>query len=75
MGDKSVLVLPGIGMAYGMKLIGDGYDKAYVLFGKYLVLRKNKMQFIFWLKQKYGISMNHATNTANCFKEWADQYM
>uniref|UniRef100_A0A7E4ZTX7 Barrier to autointegration factor n=1 Tax=Panagrellus redivivus TaxID=6233 RepID=A0A7E4ZTX7_PANRE len=75
MGEKSVLALPGIGIAYGLRLIGDGYSKAYVLFGKFLILRQDKTQFILWLKQRFGISIYHATNTANCFKEWADQYM
>ena len=50
MNDKSVTDLAGIGEVLGKRLTAKGFDKAYVVLGQFLVLKKNRDLFIDWLK-------------------------
>lgn len=49
--------------------------QAYVLFGQYLLLKKDEDLFIEWLKETAGVTANHAKTAFNCLNEWADQFM
>lgn len=53
----------------------QGFDKAYVLFGQFLLLKKDKEMFIEWLKEEINASNNHATSTFNCLDEWAGHHI
>ena len=50
MGEKPVTDLAGIGEVLGQRLESEGFDKAYVVLGKFLLLDKNKDLFVDWLK-------------------------
>uniref|UniRef100_A0A914NST9 Barrier-to-autointegration factor n=1 Tax=Meloidogyne incognita TaxID=6306 RepID=A0A914NST9_MELIC len=52
-----------------------GFDKAYILFGQFLLLRKDKDLFVEWLKEEVGASQHHATACFNCLDEWAGQHI
>ena len=41
MGEKPVTALAGIGDALGGRLSSQGFDRAYVVLGQFLVLKKN----------------------------------
>ena len=50
MGEKAVTDLAGIGDVLGKRLESKGFDKAYVVLGQFLLLKKNKDRFVDWLK-------------------------
>lgn len=62
MGDKGVTELAGIGPVLGDKLAAKGYDKAYVVLGQYLVLKKNKELFSDWLNQTCCANRKHQSD-------------
>lgn len=45
MGEKLVTDLAGIGDVLGGKLSSKGFDKAYVVLGQFLLLKKNEELF------------------------------
>ena len=45
MGEKPVTELAGIGEVLGKRLADQGFDKAYVVLGQFLVLKKNEEIF------------------------------
>ena len=50
MGEKPVTDLAGIGNVLGKRLESKGFDKAYVVLGQFLLLKKNKIEFVKWMK-------------------------
>ncbi|CAG0913294.1 unnamed protein product [Notodromas monacha] len=73
MGDKPVTAVAGIGEVLGDRLVAKGYDKAYVLFGQFLVFKKDEDLFQMWLKDEIKANSKQATDCFTCLKEWADQ--
>ena len=49
MGEKPVTDLAGIGDVLGKRLEKKGFDKAYVVLGQFLLLKKNKELFVDWI--------------------------
>ena len=52
MGEKPVTDLAGIGDVLGKRLESKGFDKAYVMLGQFLLMKKNKEKFLKWMKVK-----------------------
>ena len=75
MGDKSVMSLAGIGEALGRRLEDKKYDKAYVVLGQYLLLKKDEESFREWLKDTCGANTKQQGECYGCLQEWTDSFL
>ncbi|KAM4607041.1 barrier-to-autointegration factor-like protein isoform 1-T2 [Polymixia lowei] len=75
MGDKPVTALSGIGDVLGEKLEDQGFDKAYVVLGQFLLLKKDGEMFTDWLKDVSGANVRQAGSCSQCLKEWCDAFL
>ncbi|KIH54089.1 barrier to autointegration factor, partial [Ancylostoma duodenale] len=48
---------------------------AYILFGQFLLLKKDEELFTEWLKDTAGVSSQHAKSAYNCLNAWAEQFI
>jgi hypothetical protein len=75
MSDKPVTDLAGIGEVLGKRLESKGFDKAYVVLGQFLVLKKNNDRFIDWLKGHAGANSKQANDCYHCLSDWCDEFL
>ncbi|XP_023232255.1 barrier-to-autointegration factor [Centruroides vittatus] len=75
MGDKPVQDLAGIGEVLGKRLEAKGFDKAHVVLGQFLVLKKNKELFIDWMKDICGSNSKQASDCYQCLSDWCDDFL
>jgi len=75
MGEKPVTDLAGIGETFGQRLEEQGFDKAYVVLGQFLVLKKNEELFVDWLKDITQCNKNHATQCFQCLVDWCAAFL
>ena len=75
MGEKTVTDLAGIGPVLGGRLAEKGFDKAYVVLGQFLVLKKNEELFKDWLNQTSGANSKQQGDCYTCLREWCDAFL
>ena len=75
MGDKLVTELAGIGGVLGGRLSDKGFDKAYVVLGQFLILKKDQDIFKEWLKDACGANSKQQSDCYNCLKEWCNSFL
>ncbi|XP_061823447.1 barrier-to-autointegration factor B-like [Nerophis lumbriciformis] len=75
MGEKAVTTLSGIGSTLGVNLNRQGFDKANMLLGQFLLLKKDSELFAEWFKDISGANGRQATACALCLKEWCDAFL
>ena len=75
MSDKDVTELAGIGPALGGRLSGKGFDKAYVVLGQFLVLKKNEELFKDWLHDTCGANAKQQRDCFDCLNEWCRAFL
>ncbi|KAG5285091.1 hypothetical protein AALO_G00033980 [Alosa alosa] len=75
MGEKSVNALAGIGEVLGKRLEEKGFDKAYVVLGQFLVLKKDEEFFRDWLKDTCGANSKQQGDCYGCLREWCDSFL
>ncbi|XP_003381715.1 barrier-to-autointegration factor 1 [Trichinella spiralis] len=73
--EKDVDAIAGIGPVYAKHLTKQGFDKAYVLLGQFLVLKRHRDQFVNWMMNELKIAKPHATACYNCLNEWCEQHL
>ncbi|XP_042237457.1 barrier-to-autointegration factor-like [Homarus americanus] len=75
MGDKPVTELAGIGEILGRRLENRGFDKAYVVLGQFLVLKKNRELFLEWLQDLVAAKSNQASECYQCLADWCSEFL
>ncbi|XP_060792320.1 barrier-to-autointegration factor [Neoarius graeffei] len=75
MGEKPVMALAGIGERLGERLSEKGFDKAYVVLGQFLVLKKDEELFREWLKDTCGANVKQQGDCYGCLREWCDSFL
>jgi len=75
MGDKDVNEIAGIGETYSKRLEKKGFDKAFVILGQFLVLKKNEELFMEWLKDTAGVTTHHARQCFQCMNDWCSAFL
>jgi len=75
MGDKPVTELAGIGPVLSGRLTEAGFDKAYVVLGQFLVLKKDQELFVEWLKDTASANNKQAGDCFGCLKDWCDAFL
>ncbi|GBM33820.1 Barrier-to-autointegration factor [Araneus ventricosus] len=75
MGDKSVNELAGIGEVLSKRLEAKGFDKAFVVLGQFLVLKKHKELFIDWMKDICQANSKQASECYQCISDWCDEFL
>ena len=75
MGDKPVTDLAGIAEVNGKKLVANGFDKAYIVLGQFLVLKKDKELFVEWLQDLIHCNSKQATDCWQCLDDWCAEFL
>ncbi|KDR21103.1 barrier-to-autointegration factor [Zootermopsis nevadensis] len=75
MGNKPVTDLAGVGEVLGCRLENQGFDKASVVLGQFLVLKKNKELFQDWMKDVCGASSKQSSDCYQCLSDWCDEFL
>jgi len=75
MGDKLVSELAGIGEVLSKRLTEKGFDKAYVVLGQFLVVKKNKELFMDWLKEEVRANKKQAGDCYTCLSQWCEAFL
>ncbi|VDM51637.1 unnamed protein product [Angiostrongylus costaricensis] len=75
MRDKHVSSVAGIAHECSDTLVGLGFDKAYILFGQFLIYRKERSAFIEWLVATTGIGISNAIAAYDCLSEWSEKFL
>ncbi|XP_003219929.1 barrier-to-autointegration factor-like protein isoform X2 [Anolis carolinensis] len=75
MGNKPITAVDGIDEELGAKLAAKGFDKAYILLGQFLLLKKECAAFQNWLKSSFDASSSEAEQSALCLLEWCYAFL
>ena len=75
MGEKCVSQIAGIGEVYKKRLHEAGYDLAYVLFGQFLLLKKDHDNFTAFLKDEFNFSNQYAEGCYECLRDYCTQHL
>ncbi|XP_049555362.1 barrier-to-autointegration factor-like [Orcinus orca] len=74
-GEKPAGSLAGIGEVLGKKLEERDFDKAYVVLGQFLVLKKDEDLFREWPKDTCGANAKQSRDCFGCLREWCDVFL
>ncbi|XP_022914540.1 barrier-to-autointegration factor B [Onthophagus taurus] len=75
MQEKPVTDLAGVGDVLGRRLTEAGFDKAYVVLGQFLVLKKNQELFQEWMKEVCQANVKQSLDCYTCLKDWCDEFL
>ena len=73
-GVKPVTELAGIFEALGARMSREGFDKAYVVFGQFLVFNREKEPFVEWMVKTFRARRKSAIDCYQCLSDYFDQF-
>ena len=73
-GAKPVTELAGIWENLGARMSREGFDKAYVVFGQFLVFNREKEAFVEWMMKTFRARPKSATACYQCLSDYFDQF-
>ncbi|TGZ65963.1 hypothetical protein CRM22_005605 [Opisthorchis felineus] len=74
-GEKLVTELPGIGERLGERLEAKGFEKASVVLGQFLLLRRDEELFKDWLKEACGANAKQADDCFTALRDWCGSFI
>ena len=75
MKNKDAAKLAGIGPILGGRLAKEGFDKAYIVLGQFLLLKKDKELFVEWLKDVCRANKKQSDDCYNCLDTWCKNFL
>jgi len=75
MGNKDVTEVSGVGPITGKRMVRKKFSKAWMLFGQFLLLKKNAPDFCFWLETTFSMQERDANQCCQCFSQWCDSFL
>ena len=72
---KEVGSMPGINPILACRLTQSGYCTSDAIFGKYLMLNRDREAFVRWLCKLAGATAYQANLCFYCIKEWYETYI
>lgn len=75
MGEKPVTDLAGIGDVLGKRLSDEGFDKAYVVLGQFLILKKDEELFRDWLNGVCHANSKQQSDCCHCLQDWCESFL
>ena len=75
MGNKPVTALAGIGQVLGGRLASEGFDKAYVVLGQFLIFKKDEDLFMDWLYEVCGANAKQSEDCYDCLLDWCQSFL
>ncbi|XP_054924611.1 barrier-to-autointegration factor-like [Dermacentor andersoni] len=75
MGEKDVTELAGVGDVLGGRLKDRGFDKAYVVLGQFLELKKDRQGFESWMKSTCSANSKQAGDCYECLRDWSQEFL
>ena len=75
MGNKEVTDLAGIGPVLGERLQKKGFDKAYIVLGQFLLLKKDEELFTGWLKDVCSANAKQGRDCYSCLRDWCNAFL
>ena len=64
-----------IGEVLGKRLESKGFDKAYMVLGQLLLLKKDKDLFTDWMKDLVSANTKQSGDCYQCLSDWCDEFL
>ncbi|XP_043231080.1 barrier-to-autointegration factor-like [Amphibalanus amphitrite] len=75
MRDKPTSSLPGIGEKAAGKLVAQGYPRANMVLGQFLVLGQSREPFVSWLQSASHCNDGQAADCFQALHDWCQQFL
>ena len=74
-GEKDVLVLPGVGPIIGQRMKKAGFVKAFLVLGQFLMLNKDEALFTKWMKDQFNANTKQSGDCFKALNDWCRSFL